>query len=113
MNIQFIINKVLAADPPAVATDPNISIKFGDFKGTGEDLTSMLAYVNTIIEVALDVAMIIGVVMIFVSAFLYVSSFGEEAKAETAKKTLLWAVIGTFAVFAARLIINTVGNMLA
>ena len=33
-------------------------------------------------------------IMVLYSAFLYVSSLGEEAKAETAKKTLIWSIVG-------------------
>lgn len=48
----------------------------------------------------------IAVIMILYGAFLYVTSFGEESKAETAKKTILWSVIGLTLVILSRVIMN-------
>lgn len=98
------IGRVLAIDPNQKLPD-NIG-------GTEADLKSIMDFIDKIIVIALNVAVVVGVIMILYSAFLYVSSFGEEAKAETAKKTLLWSIIGTVAVFLARIIVDAVDKFL-
>lgn len=88
-------------------------LKFPQMGGTEANISSIMGLItDTVIPLALDVAIIVGVLMIFYSAFLYVSSFGEEAKAETAKKTLLWSVIGTIIVFLAKVIVDIVDKFL-
>jgi hypothetical protein len=105
----LLINRVLAATPSDIKlpnTDPN-------FNWAGVGLDSAVKYVTEFSNVALDIAAIIGIAMILYSSFLYISSFGEEAKSETAKKTMLWAIIGTVVCVAARFIINLLGNLLS
>ncbi|MFA7244255.1 MAG: hypothetical protein WC080_03155 [Patescibacteria group bacterium] len=80
--------------------------------GTEADLGTVLGFLEKIISIAMDIAIILGVIMIFVSAFIYASSFGEESKAETAKKTLLWAVIGTGVAFLAKIIVDNLDLLL-
>lgn len=70
------------------------------------NLESAMDIVNWIVGIALDLAVIVGIIMILYSAFLYVSSFGKDEQAETAKKTLLWSIIGTFVVALARIIVD-------
>lgn len=88
-------------------------LKIPKVGGTDADINSIMSLIyNKIIPIALDLAIIVGVIMIFYSSFLYVSSFGEESKAETAKKTLLWSVIGTVVVFLAKVIVDSVDKFL-
>ena len=98
--------KVLAADPTTEVD--SLGNKITEFGGTEANLGSILNAVKWVTEIALNIAVIIGVIMIMYSAFLYVSSFGKEEQAETAKKTLLWSIIGTVVVVLARIIVNFV-----
>lgn len=104
MKYNLMIQKVLAVEP---------EIKIPGGRGPDESLQSAYDYVIKVRDIALDVAIIIGIIMVFYSAFLYVSSFGDDSKAETAKKTLLWAAIGTAVVLAAKFIVDTLGNFLS
>lgn len=59
-------------------------------KGLGD----VLNFLKSLLGVATSLAGMIAVVMILYSAFLYVTAYGDDAKAETAKKTIFWAIIG-------------------
>ena len=96
----------------ALAADPNVAIP-DDIVGTEANIETVMNLINRAIGIALNIAVVVGVIMILYSAFLYVSSFGEESKAETAKKTLLWSIIGTVVVALARILVNTVNNFLS
>jgi len=105
INQLFKLKSAIAADPDVKITD--------DIGGTDASIESVMNLINRVIVIALNVAVVVGVIMILYSAFLYVSSFGEESKAETAKKTLLWSIIGTVVVFMARVLVNTLNKYLS
>jgi FtsH-binding integral membrane protein len=102
--IYKIINYAMAADELSLPEKPG---------GTDADLGTVLGFIQKITSIALDIALILGTIMIFVAAFLYVSSFGEESKAETAKKTLIWAAVGTIIAFLAKLFVDNMDKILA
>lgn len=112
-----IIKSALAAE--ATKVNPNASLPSVDeeLKVTGKwtdaDLAYVVNYLNAIIKIALDIAVVVGCIMIFWSAFLYVTSFGDESKAETAKKTLLWSIVGTIVVALARVLQTTVQSWIS
>lgn len=106
----MIINQLLKIGR-ALAVDPNQKLPVNP-EGAEANLGTIMQFIEKVFDIALNLAVIVGVIMILYSAFLYVSSFGEEAKAETAKKTLLWSVIGTIAVFLARVIVDIVDKFL-
>lgn len=66
--------------------------------GPDASLGSIQKVIFVIIKIALDLAGMVGFIMILYASVLYVISFGDENKAETAKKTLLWSIIGMIAV---------------
>ena len=72
-----------------------------DFGGTEATLESSQDAIFAVIKIALDLAGMVGFIMILYASILYVISFGDESKAETAKKTLLWSIIGMIAVASA------------
>jgi len=76
-------------------------------------LGQILGFVEGIIKFALDFAGILAVIMILYSAFRYVTAFGEESKAESAKKTLLWAIIGLAVISLSAIIKNLVQKELS
>lgn len=57
-------------------------------------LADVLNFLQSIFVIALDVAGMLAVIIVLYGAFLYVTAYGDDAKAETAKKTIFWAVIG-------------------
>lgn len=69
--------------------------------GTEADLDGVSQAIFVVIKIALDLAGMVGFIMILYASVLYVISFGDESKAETAKKTLLWSIIGMIAVASA------------
>lgn len=103
------ISKIYAQE----TKDVTKNVKLPKIGGTEASLDTVMKTLNeTIIPIALDAAIIVGIFMILYSAFLYVSSFGEESKAETAKKTLLWSIVGTAVVFLARTLVIAVDKFL-
>lgn len=106
----MILNRLLSIDQ-ARAVETNQTL--GSIGGTEANIETVMNFIVRIIDIALNLAVVVGVIMILYSAFLYVSSFGEESKAETAKKTLLWSVIGTVVVFLARTLVNAVNSYLS
>ena len=54
-----------------------------------------------IIKLAVYYAEVVAVFFIMYASFLYLTSYGDESKAESAKKTLIWAIIGLAIVIAA------------
>lgn len=51
---------------------------------------------------------VMAVVALVWAGFLYVTSFGDDGRAETAKKIIVWVVIGILLILGAYAIVNTV-----
>lgn len=103
----FLLSKAYAAD------DISLKTLFGDGSTMpGADFDTVMTIIDQVMKIALEVAAMIGIIMILYSGFIYVTSFGEESKAETAKKTLLWSMIGTIVVSVAWVIVNLVDQAL-
>lgn len=79
----------LEGDP----TDPNLS------------LNSIKFLAENLLTLALDLLFVIAVIMLLYSGFLYVSSFGEPSRMETAKKTWFYTIVGFLVVVFAKLIV--------
>lgn len=58
------------------------------------DLNTVMQAVYSVILFALQIAGTVALAMIFYACILYVLSIGDDAKVETAKKTIYWALIG-------------------
>lgn len=86
-----IIEKILAADPPK--TVGTIGQALGP-ANTNANLQTVLDFVTSFINIALDTAGILAVIIILLAAFSYATSWGDDAQAEKAKKTITWSVIG-------------------
>lgn len=78
------------------ATFTSIRTFVDSFDGTdsSKSLQAVLDLLNWVKDFLLDLAGIAAVIMVLYSAFLYVTSFGDETKAQTAKKTLIWSIAG-------------------
>ena len=77
-------------------------------KGLGD----FLNFLKAILGISLNLAGMIAVVMVLYSAFLYVTAYGDDAKAETAKKTIFWAVIGLFVLAFSSAMVNLLNKYL-
>jgi hypothetical protein len=97
-----LIQKAFAADTETKSPTLADIFKFG---GTDANFQTIMDGINSIIAIALDLAGVVGFIMILYASVLYVMSFGDESKAETAKKTLLWSIVGTVVIALARVIV--------
>lgn len=104
---QFLIDKIYAA----VADDFNLK-KILNFGGTEATLDKAFDAVFAIVKLALDIATLVGFIMILYASLLYVISVGDEGKIDTAKKTLIWSIVGTVIVALSTFIVNFVDKSL-
>lgn len=56
----------------------------------------------------LSVAAIMAVVALVWAGFLYITAFGDDSRMETAKKIVIWVVLGILLILASYAIVNTV-----
>ena len=66
------------------------------FGGTdpSRGLDSIVNFIWAIIKIALDLGGMFAVIMFLWGAFSYATAYGDDQAAETAKKTIIWAVAG-------------------
>lgn len=67
-------------------------------------ITSLQALIQAIIKIVLIISIPVIALFIIYSGFLFVSARGDPKKLETAKKTLLYTIIGAVVILAAWLI---------
>lgn len=84
----------------------------GPRNGPSDGLNSIKAFVDQVIDFAMNLAGIIAFGMILYGAFMYVTAYGDESKAENGKKTMLWAIIGIVVIATAKLVTGIVKNEL-
>lgn len=83
------------------------TISFPDTK-----ITSIEDLIVTIINWLLGFVGALAVVAVVYSGIMYITSGGDPAKAEAAKKNLAWAIMGIIVVALALIIINTIVQVL-
>ncbi len=59
-------------------------------------------------NILVGLASTVAVVFIVIGAFQYLTAFGSEEKAESGKKTLLWAILGLTLIIMARVLLGAV-----
>jgi len=101
-----LIENIVAQDAD---TDVGNLLKTG---GTNADFGTVISYVRDVISLLINFAGIIALIMIFYATIIYVTSYGDDAKIETAKKTLLWSIIGVIIVALAWIIVYFVNKKL-
>lgn len=69
--------------------------------------------ISTIIEWLLGFAGALAVIAIVYSGIMYITAGGDPAKAETAKKNLIWAILGVVIIALALVIVSSVSNILS
>jgi len=111
-----IINYISAQEPPntpATSTTPlNDSVKniFSGYGGADANLNAVMEIINKSINILIDFSGIVALIMVFYATIIYVTSYGDDAKIETAKKTLTWAIIGLVVVAFSKLILYLIGK---
>ena len=93
------INRFINISYAAEGKIDKLKDMLGSTSGTNASLNSIIneegkGFLDLVLKAALDFAGILAVIMIMYSSYQYLTAFGEEAKAENGKKTLLWVIIG-------------------
>ncbi len=66
------------------------------------------AIILAVINFILGLVGVIAVLALIIAGITYITSFGDEKKAETAKRTILYVVIGLILIILAGVIVNLV-----
>lgn len=77
-----------------------------DATGAESNWSAIIDFVYFLIDVMLALAGMAAVVMFMMAAFAYATSYGNDAKIETAKKTMLYTLVGLLLVAAAYFWVN-------
>jgi hypothetical protein len=95
------------------------SVSFGQ-SGNGDGMISnplegkndgnLLQFINGIIDAAIKLGAVLAVIAMIYAGFLFVTAQGDEGKIETAKKVLLYTVIGIAILLGARALSEIVAN---
>ena len=98
----------------AYASDYNKTLKdlLGNTNMANADLHTVQQTIINITNYVVKLGGVIAFIMILYSSFMYATSFGEESKAETAKKSLIWSIVGTIIVTCFALIMRLVNQSL-
>lgn len=67
--------------------------------------------VRNIISAALAFSGLVALILIIYAGILYISSKGDQAKIDTAKKTLTYAIIGLVVIFLSFFIISIISSL--
>lgn len=87
-------------------TDPN-STEWGGPNATVEEIIGQSnGMVWRFIRLAALYAEGVALFLILYASFLYMTSYGDESKAESAKKTIIWSLIGLAVVISASTLLN-------
>jgi hypothetical protein len=86
----------------------SLSEVLNNFRGADKNFGDIICFVEIVTKMLLDLAGILAAIMVLYSAFQYVTSLGEESKAESAKKTLTWALVGLAVVVLSAVIKNII-----
>ena len=72
----------------------------------------ILLIIKNITDLLLWAAGIAALFMILWGGIQYITAYGDEGKAENAKKILTWSIVGVIVVMLARIILQYVGSLL-
>jgi hypothetical protein len=87
-----------------------ITIIPGGGINTVKDVQLMIQNTTTI---ALSVAGAVAGIFILLGGFAYLTAYGDQAKSDSGKKTLTWAITGLILVILSKVIVDTLWNFLA
>lgn len=99
--------------PPATSTTPTLPNITAVIPPTSKfDLTGITGVVGGIIDFLLLIGGALLVIAIIYSGIMYITSGGDQSKAETAKKNLIWAITGLVVALLVYVIIALLNNIL-
>lgn len=93
--------QILPPAPPGLATTP-----------IGSSSNTITAIIVRIVQIALSLAGLIAILFLIIGGFRYVTAQGNEDATETAKHTILNAIIGIVVIILAYVILSVVQNAL-
>ena len=100
-----IIDKTFAAFP----TLTDLLNSKTEFQNPSEQsFATITSFISSVTAIILYIAGIIAVIMIVYGGILYMTALGQEAKLETAKKTLIWSIVGFVLIILAQAIIDAI-----
>lgn len=94
--------------PVAAQIGPVTGSDFGLPGGGGNGATEAQQFIQSIINVALTFVGLIALGFLIYGGFQYITAAGDEGKAESAKKTILYAIIGLIVIGLAAAVVNFV-----
>lgn len=68
------------------------------------NVTDIFTFINILLDAVFKLGAVLAVIAIIYAGFLFVTASGDEEKIKTAKKTLLFTVIGIAILLGARII---------
>lgn len=87
-----------------------LGFQAGSQEGAEANLSTINESIKKVIQYALDAAGVVALIMILYATIIYLTAYGEESKAELAKKTLVWSVIGLIVIIFSQTIILIIYN---
>jgi len=77
----------------------------------GPTTTTFVVLIEKIANIVMQIGLPIAALAIIYAGFLFVTAGGNEEKVKTAKKTFLWAIIGTALILGALAITKAIGGL--
>lgn len=113
--IYFWTARVFAKDTNAIFDKYTIKDLLGFDSNTATEvgLGQISIIISNVTNLALDLVGLLSFIMILYSSITYLISYGDESKAETAKKTLIWSVIGLSVVILSKFILTMFYKLIA
>lgn len=88
--------------------DPNQNVICNPLKGSG----NLLAFLQKVLDIVIKLGAIIALIAIIYAGFLFVTAGGSDEKIKTAKKTILYTVLGTAIILGAKVILTVIEGTL-
>ena len=114
------VGRLITARTPTATEDDNVDTvleRINTWGGPDATILNVIGQENGMvwrfIRLAALYAELIAFFYILYASFIYMTSYGDESKAETAKKTLIWALVGLAVIISATTILNMFGEVLA
>lgn len=90
-----------------------------DWGGTGEEIPTEVQEAQTLSQIAerllnflLSMVGILSIMMIVVGGLMYFAAAGDEKRADTAKKIIMFSVVGVAVALAALIIVRQIANFI-
>jgi len=106
-----LIEKVSADAADTSSLDKNLSqLVSGGLGNPKLDLNDVARTITNISDFFVKNVMWVVLAMVIYSSFVYLTSYGDESKIETAKKTMIWTVVGVFIIAFSKIILMILTN---